>query len=222
MQPESIKRTVRTSYDTVADEYAIRMDSELIHKAFDRQLLDAFAEQVRNQGTVADLGCGPGTVTQYLHDRGVSMLGIDISPRMIERAQLACPEVTFQCKDLTRLDVPDDQWAGALALYSLIHVPREEVQGALRDIYRVLQPAGLLLIGFHLGSETRHASDWWDRPVDLDFVFFQMSEMLGYVWGAGFDTELHYEREPYPEIEVQTQRGYIVARKPSVRLVAPS
>jgi ubiquinone/menaquinone biosynthesis C-methylase UbiE len=214
-----LKRAVRASYDAVADEYAIRMDGELIHKPFDRQLLDAFAEQVRNQGTVADLGCGPGTVTQYLHDRGVSMLGIDIAPRMIERAHLACPEVTFECKDFTRLEVADDQWIGALALYSLIHMPREDVQNVLRDIYRVLQPAGLLLIGFYVGSETRHATDWWERPVDLDFVFFHMSEMLGYVWGAGFDTELYQEREPYPEIEVQALRGYILARKPSVTLV---
>ena len=219
MSTHTLQRTVRASYDTVADEYAARIGGELDHKPFDRQLLDSFAAQVKGLGLVADLGCGPGMATQHLHDQGVSVLGIDISPRMIERASQLHPGVDFKCEDFTRLEVLDNQWAGIVALYSLIHLPREEVQGVLRDFFRVLAPGGFLLLAFHLGSETRHASDWWDRPVELDFVFFEMSEMLSYVWGAGFDSELHVERDPYPEIELQTRRGYILAKKPNLTLV---
>jgi SAM-dependent methyltransferase len=210
----SLQRAVRASYDAIADEYASRIDGELVHKPFDRELLDALAAQARGHGTVADVGCGPGMTTQYLHDAGVSVLGMDLSPRMVQRAQELHPGITFQCGDFTRLEVLDDAWTGIIALYSLIHLPREAVQNVLRDFLRVLQPGGLLLIGFHVGSEIRHASDWWEKPIELDFVFHPMSEMLSYVWGAGFDTELHTEREPYPEIEMQTQRGYILARKP--------
>jgi SAM-dependent methyltransferase len=216
----TLQRTVRVSYDTVADEYAARIDGELEHKPFDRQLLDNFAAQVKGQGQVADLGCGPGMVTQYLQDQGVTVMGIDISPRMIQRASELHPKVPFKCEDFTRLEVLDNQWAGIVAMYSLIHLPREEVQTVLRDFFRVLAPGGLLLMAFHLGSETRHTSDWWDRPVELDFVFFEMSEMLSAVWGAGFDSDLHVEREPYPEIELQTRRGYILAKKPNLTLVA--
>jgi SAM-dependent methyltransferase len=214
-----LQRTVRASYDTVADEYAARIDGELEHKPFDRQLLDSFAEQAKDQGLVADLGCGPGMVTQYLHDRGVQVMGMDLSPRMIQRATELHKGLSFKCGDFTRLEVLDDQWAGIVAMYSLIHLPREAVQSVLRDFFRVLAPGGLLLLAFHVGSETRHASDWWERPVELDFVFFEMSEMLSYVWGAGFDSELHVEREPYPEIELQTKRGYILAKKPNMTLV---
>ena len=220
MSIHSLSRIIRSSYDTIADEYAKRIDGELAHKPFDCQLLDSFAEQARNQGLVADLGCGPGMVAQYLHERGVSMLGIDMSPRMLERAQRLHPDVEFRGEDFTRLEVLDNQWAGIVALYSVIHFPREEVPSVLRDFYRVLQPGGLMLLGFHVGTEIRHASDWWGLPVDLDFVFFEMSEMLSHVWGVGFDTELHVERDPYPEIELQTRRGYILARKPNVTIVS--
>lgn len=219
MSTHTLHRTVRASYDTVADEYAARIDGELEHKPFDRQLLDSFAAQAKDQGLVADLGCGPGMVTQYLHDRGVQVMGYDLSPRMIQRATELHKGLEFKCEDFTRLEVLDNQWAGIVAMYSLIHLPREEVQSVLRDFFRVLAPGGLLLLAFHVGSETRHASDWWERPVELDFVFFEMSEMLSYVWGAGFDSELHVEREPYPEIELQTKRGYILAKKPSMTLV---
>jgi SAM-dependent methyltransferase len=210
----ALQRAVRASYDAIADEYAARVGGELEHKPFDRELLDAFAARVKEQGKVADLGCGPGMVAQYLHDRGVNTQGIDLSPRMVQRASELHPGIAFTCSDFTRLEVLDGTWAGIVALYSLIHLPRESVQDVLRDFFRVLQPGGLLLLGFHVGSETRHASDWWNQAVQLDFVFFQMAEMLSYVWGAGFDTEAHVEREPYPEIELQTQRGYIMAQKP--------
>jgi SAM-dependent methyltransferase len=216
----ALQRNIRTSYDAVADDYALRVDGELDHKPFDRELLAAFALRVKDRGTVADLGCGPGMVSQYLHEHGVTALGIDLSPRMIARAHELHPGITFQCADFTHLEVPDGTYAGIVALYSLIHLPRTELQTVLREFFRVLAPGGVALIAFHIGSETRHASDWWDHAVELDFVFFEMAEMLSSIWGAGFDTELNVEREPYPEIEVQTQRGYIFAQKPDGRVVA--
>lgn len=219
MSIHALQRTIRTSYDTIAEEYASRIDGELAHKPFDCELLDSFAEQTKGQGLVADLGCGPGMVAQYLHDRGVSMLGLDLSPRMIAEAKRLHPALEFRTGDFTRLEVMDNEWAGIVALYAVCHTPSEELEGILRDFFRVLQPGGLLLLGFHVGTEIRHASDWWGHPVDLDFVFFEMSDMLTHVWGAGFDSELHVEREPYPEIELQTQRGYILAKKPNVLVV---
>jgi ubiquinone/menaquinone biosynthesis C-methylase UbiE len=215
----ALQRTIRTSYDTIAEEYANRIDGELAHKPFDCELLNAFAEQTKGQGVVADLGCGPGMVSQYLHDRGVSMLGLDLSPRMVSEAKRLHPALEFRIGDFTRLEVLDNQWAGIVALYALIHLPAEQIEGVLRDFYRVLQPGGWMLLGFHVGTEVRHASDWWGLPVDLEFVFFEMSDMLTHVWGVGFDTELHVEREPYPEIELQTKRGYILAKKPNLTIV---
>jgi SAM-dependent methyltransferase len=216
---QPVQPNVQASYDTIADEYAQRIDNELAHKPFDRQLLDAFAAQTQGQGLVADLGCGPGMVAQYLHEHGVTVFGLDLSPRMIKRAGELHPGLEFRQGDFTQLDMPDDTWAGIVSLYSLIHVPRPDLQGVLAEFYRVLRPGGLLLVGFHVGSEIRHASDWWEHPVDLDFVFFEMAEVLGHLWSAGFDSELHVERDPYPEIELQTRRGYIMARKPAAPVI---
>jgi SAM-dependent methyltransferase len=208
---------VATSYDRVADEYARRIHSELAHKPFDRELLDQFAARVKGRGPVGDLGCGPGMIAAYLATQGVSsVFGIDASPRMIARATELYPGVSFRTGDFRRLDAPDDSWAGIAAFYSLIHTPRDEVRAILREFHRVLMPGGLLLLAFHVGNEVRHASEWWGAEVDIDFVFFEMSEMLTYVWSAGFDSELDVTREPYPDVELQTQRGYILARNPDL------
>ena len=67
--------TIEASYDQVAQQYAQTFFEELARKPFDRALLDAFGERVRAQGTVCDLGCGPGHVARYLKDRGVKVCG---------------------------------------------------------------------------------------------------------------------------------------------------
>jgi SAM-dependent methyltransferase len=208
---------VSASYDRVADEYARRIHAELAHKPFDRELLDGFASRVKGRGPVADLGCGPGMVAAYLAAQGVtSVFGLDISPNMIVHATQLYPGVDFRVGDYSTLEAPDGSWAGITAFYSLIHQPRGEVQAVLREFQRVLAPGGLLLFSYHVGKEVRHASEWWGTAVDIDFVFFETSEMLTYVWNAGFDSELDVEREPYPDIELQTRRGYILARKPDM------
>jgi SAM-dependent methyltransferase len=208
---------VSASYDRVADEYARRIHTELEHKPFDRELLDGFAARVKDRGPVADVGCGPGMVAAYLATQGVtSVFGLDLSPKMISHAEDLYPGLDFRVGDFSKLDAPGDSWAGITAFYSLIHKPRTEIQAVLREFQRVLAPGGLLLLAYHVGSEVRHASEWWGTAVDIDFVFFETGEMLTYVWNAGFDSELDVEREPYPEIELQTRRGYILARKPDL------
>jgi SAM-dependent methyltransferase len=202
-----------TGYDPVAEEYAEKFFHELQHKPFDRALLDRFADRVRGLGPVCDLGCGPGQIARYLHERGVDAFGVDLSPAMIEAAQRLNPGIHFEQGNMQALRAADGAWAGIAAFYSIIHIPRESVVSALRELRRVLQPNGLLLLAFHVGDEVVHLDEWWDKPVALDFVFFSLAEMEGYVREAGFVIEEVLERAPYETVEHPSRRGYIVARK---------
>lgn len=206
---------LQDSYDQVAEEYVARIFDELEHKPFDRELLDCFAEQTHNLGPVCDLGCGPGHIAQYLHTRGVQILGIDLSPHMVERARQLNPAIDFRQGDMSSLNVDDESWAGIVAFYSLIHIPRTQVTHVLQELKRVLCPNGLLLLAFHQGSQSIHMDEWWNKKVSLDFIFFHRSEMETYLKEAGFEIEKSIERPPYAEgIEAQTNRVYIFARKP--------
>lgn len=204
---------VQKSYDQVADEYTSHFFHELEHKPLDRALLDCLAEEVRGLGLVGDLGCGPGHIARYLHERGVSVLGIDLSPRMIELARQLNAGIEFQQGNMAALDVEDEAWVGIVAFYSVIHFPRPQVIPVLREFRRVLRPNGLLLLSFHQGQEVRHVEEWWGKRVLLDGVFFERAEMEGYLREVGFAIEVSMRRAPYTEVEVQTQRVYLLARK---------
>jgi len=205
------------SYDQVADEYARRIFDELRHKPLDRQLLDRFAASVCDAGPACDMGCGPGQVAHYLHERGVQVCGVDLSPAMVERARSLTPGVEFRQGDMMALDAPDGAWAGIAAFYSIIHIPRGDMAQALGELRRALRPGGLLLLAFHLGDDTIHLDDWWDQKVCVDFFFFRSAEMEGYLTSAGFEIEEIIEREPYPEVEHPSRRAYIFARRPKTK-----
>jgi SAM-dependent methyltransferase len=202
------------SYDRVAAEYARRIFGELEHKPLDRQLLDQFAGRVKGPGTACDLGCGPGHVTQYLHQRGVRVVGIDLSPAMVEQAQQLNPGLEFRQGNMLSLDVPDGAWAGIAAFYSIIHVPRNQLGVAFAEMKRVLRPGGVLHLAFHVGDATLHLDEWWGQDVSVDFHFLVPAEIAGLLRTTGFEVEKVVEREPYPDVEHQSRRAYIFAQNP--------
>ena len=111
------------------------------------------------------------------------------------------------------LPEPSERWAGMVAFYSVIHVPRDRVVATLRGFRRVLRPQGLLLVAFHVGADVIHLDQWWGHRVSVDFTLYGSQEMEGYLAAVGFEVEQSTDCEPYaPEVEHQGRRGYIVAR----------
>jgi SAM-dependent methyltransferase len=209
------RQAYQTSYDLVADEYARRIFDELQHKPLDRELLDRFAASVRDVGPACDMGCGPGHVARYLFEQGVPICGIDLSTAMVEQARRLTPTVEFRQGDMSALEIADGSYAGIAEFYSIIHIPRTELPGTLAELRRVLRPGGILLLAFHIGDDSLHLDEWWDQKVNVDFFFFRSEEMAGSLREAGFEIEEIIEREPYPDVEHQSRRSYIFARRPT-------
>jgi SAM-dependent methyltransferase len=206
---------LQDGYDRVAEDYTTQFCEELDKKPFDRTMLDRLAEKVNGSGVICDMGCGPGQIARYLHGRGVKACGVDLSAEMVKQAQRLNPDLPFRQGNMLALtDVADSTYGGIAAFYSIIHIPRPSVVEALQELWRVLRPQGILLLTFHLGRQITHLNEWWGKKVSLDFIFFETEEMKDYLKAAGFEIEEVIERDPYPEVEVQTRRAYIFARKP--------
>lgn len=207
---------LQSSYDRVAEEYARRFSDELERKPFDRKMLEWLAEKVPGLSSVCDMGCGPGQIARYLHSLGIKACGIDLSGEMVAEARRLNPEIPFQQGDMLALSgVGDATFGGIAAFYSIIHIPRPSVAAALRELKRVLAQGGTLLIAFHIGQETIHKDEWWGLEVSVNFHFYETREMKAHLTAAGFELEEVIERDPYPpNIEYQSRRAYIFARKP--------
>lgn len=208
-------QAIRESYDRIADEYALRLSSELQHKPLDRDLLNRFAAEMAGRGQVCDMGCGPGHVARYLRDAGTTVFGLDLSPKMVEQARRLNPDISFREGNMMALDLEDRTLAGIAAFYAIVNIPKESLPLVFREMARVLKPGGLLLLAFHMGDEILQEKELWGRPISMDFLLFQPWAIRQCIEVAGLRIEEIIEREPYaPEVEYQSRRAYIFARKP--------
>jgi SAM-dependent methyltransferase len=182
----------RSSYDTDASGYADQVRGLLDGRPYLRSSLGVFAELVLEDGggPVADIGCGPGHVTDHLRGAGVDVFGIDLSPEMVAIARRDHPDLRFEVGTMTDLDLADDSVAGIVAFWSVIHVPDHAVPGVFDEFRRVLRPNGLLLVGFHVGDETRHTSKGYTgRPIHVASHRRQPSTIEAWLRDAGFTIE---------------------------------
>jgi SAM-dependent methyltransferase len=212
--PES---RIRDTYDTVAAAYDAALRTELAAKPVDRALLDALLELC--PGIVADVGCGPGHVTRYLAARHRAVVGVDLSPAMVEIARTAAPELSFEVGSMLDLPVADGAWSGIVAFYSIIHLTPAERARACREFARVLAPGGWALVAFHVSAadqppgSAHHLSEWFGSAVDVDAYYLDPADVTADLAAAGFTVAATTLREPVPGAEYPSRRCYLLARR---------
>lgn len=210
----SYLRDIRAAYDTVADDYAERLSTELAAKPLDRAMLAAFAEFVKtvDGGPVADIGCGPGHVTAYLHSLGLSTVGIDLSPAMVAVARRAYPELRFDEDSMTDLSLSDGFLSGIVARYSIIHIPPDLLPVVFAEFRRVLSTGGCLLLIFQVGDERIHVENAYGHVVSLDTYQLLPDRVAELLSRAGLSVQGRLFREPVKGEKVQ--QAYILAGRP--------
>lgn len=207
----------RAAYDTVAADYADLLRDELAAKPLDRALLVAFSEQiaVAGGGTVADLGCGPGRIAGFLADREMDVCGIDLSPGMVAAARREHPALRFEVGSMLDLPFADGSLAGALAWYSIIHIPQPEQEALFAELARIVRPGGWLLLAFQV-SETADEdvvrfTRAYGHDIDLRTRRQSPARVRQRLAHAGFEVVAETLREPAaPE---KTRQAYVMAQR---------
>ncbi|MFD9406328.1 class I SAM-dependent methyltransferase [Streptomyces sp. NPDC059989] len=216
MGETSYLSSVRTSYDTVAVDYARLLGTELDRKPLDRAMLAAFAECVRGEEggggrAVADLGCGPGRVTAHLDGLGVRAFGVDLSPAMVAVARRTYPGLRFEVGSMAALDIADGVLGGVLAWYSTVHTPPSELPPLFAEFARVLAPGGHALIAFKAGDELVRLEHAYGHPVALDVYWTPPDRMAALLTDAGLTEVARLIRAP--DAGERSPQGILLARK---------
>jgi ubiquinone/menaquinone biosynthesis C-methylase UbiE len=207
------KETIARFYDIFSAEYSQKFFHELDHKPFDREVLDVFCSMIQSHGPVCDVGCGPGEIAVYLKAHGCTVIGVDISEEMIREAQRLSPDIPFEVGDMTQLRFADNSLAGITAFYAIVHCTYDDARDAFHEFYRVLQAGGVLLLTFHIGTDVLHVEKGTIKVVAADFRLLDPEEISRRLVDTGFIIEESKIRPPYPDVEYQSNRAIIRARK---------
>lgn len=206
---------VRGSYDRVADAYvelvATTGMGDIRVQPWLRAAMDTFADAVRPLGPVLDVGCGPGTITAYLRERGVDASGVDLSPRMIEHARRLHPECDFSVDSATELSLEPKSLGGVLGWWSLFNMPREVLPQVLRSFHRGLVVGGQLIIATHVGDDdVRRTEAYGGVPVEWTTFQWRPESLARLVVEAGMrivaDLRLPADGTQGPAVVLVAQR----------------
>jgi demethylmenaquinone methyltransferase/2-methoxy-6-polyprenyl-1,4-benzoquinol methylase len=144
--PEAKRRHNSRLFTTIAPRYDLitRVLSFGRDQHWKRRLLD-LADL--GSGQVAlDLACGTGDLAFSAADRGARVVGLDLTPRMVElakaRPQASGDRVRWVVGDMTRLPVATGTVDVVTTGYGLRNVP--DLPAALGEMHRVLKPGGRL------------------------------------------------------------------------------
>ena len=164
---------VGEAYDQVAELYTSHSAGALDRVPIDRDWLVTFADLVaRHTGPVADLGCGPGYVVDFLADLGLDAVGYDVSEGLLAQARLAYPHSQFHHGDITQLDLDADSLAGIVSRYSLIHMDPANLGPVFAGWLRILQPDAPVLVSFFAASSADAHGEPFDHKVATAYQMF--------------------------------------------------
>lgn len=131
---------------------------------------DALAQNVDVQGRqVIDVGCGAGGLVRWLRTQGAAPVGVECGPVMLAQALDQDPDHADSYVDAVGQSLPFEDGSSDVVtfLYSLHHVPADEMRNALAEAHRVLRSGGVCWVaeptpegpGYQLGrliDDERH------------------------------------------------------------------
>jgi cyclopropane fatty-acyl-phospholipid synthase-like methyltransferase len=164
IDPDSHISEVVAGYDAVGTEYFNFYRSEIPDKV--TNYVDQFASKLQVGGSVLELGCGNGLPVAATLAQQFRVTGVDVSEKQIESARRNVPNAEFTVSDMAKLDYPSATFTGVIALYSIIHLPRELHAALFESIYSWLEPGGVFLATFgSTESEIWIEDDWFGAPM---------------------------------------------------------
>jgi demethylmenaquinone methyltransferase/2-methoxy-6-polyprenyl-1,4-benzoquinol methylase len=135
---------VRTMFDRIAPVYDVmnRVMTAGLDQRWRRQTAEAV---VRPGDRVLDACCGTGDLALASVRAGAgSVVGLDFSPRMIERARRKSPDIAWVEGDVLSLPFEDGAFDACTVGFGVRNVA--DLEGGVRELGRVLAPGGRLAI----------------------------------------------------------------------------
>ena len=135
--------------------------------------------------TVLDLGAGTGKLTRALAARGLEVIAVDPSPKMLEQLRAALPDATVSVGFAEDIPLPDAS-VDAVVVGQAWHWVDQDV--ALPSVARVLRPGGTLGLIWNLRDDR---VPWVQR----------LTVVMHPAEGESFMETGHIERGPFGDIE---------------------
>src|SRR4030042_1668742 len=154
-----IQKVNRATYDNLANEYEQRTK---ILKDVTEYALSLFIKHLSTGKEILETGCAVGLAVRIMEEKGLSVTGIDISPKMVKYAKKRNPKSDIILGDFLTYKF-NNNYDGIFS-FAFIHLfPNNISLKILRKMHKLLKPGGILYLGT-TRSEKSH--EGWEEKRD--------------------------------------------------------
>ncbi|MEK7568551.1 MAG: class I SAM-dependent methyltransferase [Patescibacteria group bacterium] len=141
---------------------------------------------------VLDVGCGGGVKSKYFIEKGMTVVGADLSENMISIAKREVPQARFATLDARDIDTLPETFDGIFAQAVLLHIPKKEIVPLIKKFKEKIKEGGYLYVAVKeqradKSEEEIKDMDDYGYPYELFFSYFTQGELEQYFSDAGFE-----------------------------------
>nr|WP_253266527.1 class I SAM-dependent methyltransferase [Streptomyces sp. 6-11-2] len=180
MRHEDQRPSAAVLFDALGPAY----EKAFAHAPAHLSALEWLIERLPPAARTLDVGSGTGRPTAAaLIAAGHSVLGVDVSPVMVELAARQVPEAEFRCGDIRDLPIEADSFDGVCVFFSLLQMTRAEQSALIRRLALALRPGGHLVLATVPADVEDVEVVFMGRPVRA--TSFAEEDVTGMVEAAG-------------------------------------
>lgn len=188
---QEMYRDFAAVYDTFMDNtpyefWGERLDGLIRKYGVSRPERDAEDVMESERNLVVDLGCGTGTLTELMYQKGYDMIGVDRSESMLnaamEKKDKSGSEILYLQQDMRELDLYSTVGTVFSVCDSLNYIlEEEELLTVFSLVENYLFPGGILIFDFN--------TDYKYREVIGNATIAENREDCSFIWENLYDIE---------------------------------
>ena len=142
--------SVKKNYDLIAEQYS----NEFGNYIEDLDVYEEFEKVLVENAKILDLGAGSGRTYSYFNKKGYEYTGLDFSEAMRNYSYKLHGEFPYIVDDMMNLKkyFADNSLDAVFAVYSLFHLPKDDLKKLFADVYDVLKVNGVFLFTYQIGQ----------------------------------------------------------------------
>lgn len=207
MEPEKIKEMVIHTYDRIAKNYVTAYQSM---DEPDWQHWEKFIADLQGK-RVLDMGCGTGDASRYMAEKGLNVVGIDLSEEMLSIARKQPASIEWVKGDICACPFGDAEFDGIILSYTLNHLNERMFHKVMAEVERLLKPRGKILLVYHVGVGEIVMPEPLDSDLSIYYHFWNRKSLETYF--KDYNLEFYFQRRSQDISELENDKAIVIYGK---------
>lgn len=193
------------------NKIALKYNEEYGQDLSDTPYIDMFLKNV-NGHKILDIGCGPGTLSGYIANKGYEVDAIDFSEEMLNIARNQIKNVNFINADMRNITI-NKKYNGIMLAYSLFHISKEEVKDVLLTYHDLLENDGVMLIILQDGQGESYVEENLEKGLKKFVNYYSFEEIEKVLDDSGFIVIDKERKKTLSEFSLQNDKLVVICKK---------